>query len=84
MRSDKKKAVLKVLKENPKGLTIQDISKKAKMSRITATVYIQGLLGEGVLSERRVGAYRMIYLKEKYIEPVKEGELVKVLQHKVH
>ena len=84
MVSMKKDAVLRVLRENPNGLTIQEISKKGKMSRITATIYVQGLLGEGAASERKIGSYRMIYLKERYMQAVKEGELIKRLHEKIH
>lgn len=81
--SEKKAMILKVLRENPDGLTIQEIAKTGKMSRITATVYIQGLLGEGVISERKIGSYRMLYMKDNYMQQVKKGELIRKLSEKV-
>ena len=83
-KSDKKEIVLKTLKDHPDGLTIQEISKTGKMSRITATVYVHELLGEGVLSERKIGSYRLLFLKNKYMQQVHSDNLVKKLQHKMH
>ncbi len=83
MKVDKKELIIKILKENPEGLTIQQISKLGKMSRITATIYIHELLGERKVAERKIGAYRLFYLKEKYLETVKEKEIVRKLKEKI-
>jgi predicted transcriptional regulator len=80
---DKKETILKILREHPDGLTIQEISKLGKMSRITATIYIHELLGEGKVVERKIGAYRLLYLKEKYLETVKEKEIVEKIKEKI-
>jgi Fic family protein len=83
MKVSKKDIVLRVLKESPEGLTIQEIADKGKMSRITATIYIHELLGEGVLTERKIGAYRMFYVKEKFLENVSSMEVLEKLKEKM-
>jgi predicted transcriptional regulator len=83
MRKQKKEVILKLLKEHPDGLTIQEISKLGKMSRITATIYAHELLGEGKISERKIGAYRLLYLTEKYVESVKEKEVIEKIKEKI-
>jgi len=83
VRVDKKEIILKILREHPDGLTIQEISNLGKMSRITATIYIHELLGEGKIVERKIGAYRLLYLKEKYLETVKEKEIIEKIKEKI-
>jgi hypothetical protein len=79
----KKDIIIKLLKENPDGMTVQDISEKGAMSRITATIYIHELLGGEVVTERKIGAYRLFNLKEKHVESVTEEELIKKLKEKI-
>lgn len=79
----KKEIIAQILKGHPDGLTIQEISKFGKMSRITATIYIHELLGEGNITERKIGAYRLFYLKERYLETVKEKEIIEKLKEKI-
>jgi DNA-binding transcriptional ArsR family regulator len=83
MKTDKKEIILRVLRESPEGATIQEISDKGKMSRITATIYIHELLGEGVITERKIGAYRLFYLKEKFLENVSSKEVIDKLKEKM-
>lgn len=82
-RSNKKEIVLKILKEHPDGLIIQEIAKKGKMSRITATIYIHELLGEGKIVEKKIGAYRLFYVKDKYLQSVKEKEVIAKIKEKM-
>jgi len=76
MAKSKKESIIDILRNHPEGLTIQNISKLGKMSRITATIYLHELLGEKGIVERKVGAYRMFFLKDRYLEPVKRKELI--------
>jgi predicted transcriptional regulator len=78
-----KEKIYKVIKENPEGLTIQEIAKKANVSRITASIYVHELLGEGKVQQRKIGAYRIIFPREKVIEEVKVKELVEKLKKKI-
>jgi len=83
MRKNKKAVIIELLKKHPDGLIIQEIAKLGKMSRITATKYIHELLGRGEIVEKRIGAYRLFYLKEKYLEAVKEKEVIEKIKEKI-
>ena len=83
MKKSKKDMILKLIVENSDGLTIQEIAKLGKISRITATIYIHELLGEGLITERKIGAYRLFYPKEKYLESVKQKEFIEELKDKI-
>lgn len=78
-----KEIILNIIKEHPEGLTIQNISKIAKMSRITATKYVHELIGEGKIVERKIGIARLLFLKEKFAELVKEEEILEKLRKKL-
>jgi predicted transcriptional regulator len=77
-----KEKIYRIIKENPEGLTIHEVAKKAGVSRITASIYIHELLGEGKITQRKIGAYRILFPKEKVIEEVKMKELVEKLKKK--
>jgi predicted transcriptional regulator len=64
MDKNEKEVIVQLLEKEPRGLTIQDISRSGNMNRFTATMYIHELLGEGKISERKLGAYRLFKLKE--------------------
>ena len=77
-----KEKIYGIIKENPEGLTIQEVARKAGVSRITASIYVHELLGEGKIQQRKIGAYRILFPKEKVIEEVKMKELVEKLKKK--
>lgn len=56
------KNILELLRKNPEGLTIKDISTKLKRNRITTRTYLGFLLGSGLIRERRVGVAKLYYL----------------------
>jgi DNA-binding IclR family transcriptional regulator len=64
MEKNEKETILQLLSKEPRGLTIQEISRLGKMSRFTATIYVHELLGEGKVTERRIGAYKLFKLKK--------------------
>ncbi|MGC8812676.1 MAG: hypothetical protein ACP5O8_03795 [Candidatus Aenigmatarchaeota archaeon] len=78
-----KEIILDILKSHPEGLTIQNVSKLARMSRITATKYVHELIGEGRIVERKIGIARLLFLKEKFMEMVKEEEILEKLRKKI-
>lgn len=82
-KKEPKKIILRILKKHPEGLTIQKIAKLSGMSRITVTKYIHELIGEGRIHERKVGMARLLYLKERFLEIVKEEEVIKKLRKKL-
>ena len=77
-----KEKIYRIIKENPDGLTIQEVARKAGVSRITASIYVHELLGEGRIQQRKIGVYRILFPKEKVIEEVKMKELVEKLKKK--
>lgn len=75
-----KKGIVDVLKKHPEGLTIGKIAKLANMSRITATKYIQELIGERKIYERRIGVARLLFLKERFVGRVEEERIIKKIK----
>ena len=82
-KKNSKALVLKILKDHPEGLTIQKLSKLAKMSRITATKYVHELLGEGKILERKIGVARLMFSKKRFLEVVREEDVIKKLRRKI-
>ena len=64
MEKGEKELILKILEKEPQGMTIQDITRIGKMNRFTATVYVHELLGEGKLTERKIGAYKLFKMRK--------------------
>jgi len=60
---DKKKQIEKLLKENPRGLTNQEIADILKISRNTVAVALAGLNGEGKIEIREIGMSKLNYWK---------------------
>jgi len=85
MRSKKnpKKLIIGTLKKHPEGLTLQKIANLTKMSRLTATKYVHELMGEGKLYQRSVGMAKLCYLKERFVQLVKQEEVIEKLQKKL-
>jgi len=75
-----KKKITDVLNRHTGGLTIGTIAKLSKMSRITATKYIQELIGEGKIHERRIGAARLLFSKKSFMERVNEEKILKKIR----
>lgn len=80
---DPKSLILKLLKDHPEGATIQKLSKLCNMSRITVTKYIHELLGEGRIFERKIGVARLMFSKEKFLEVVREEDIINKLRSKM-
>ena len=80
MAKAKKDKVIEIVNKHPEGLTIQSVSRLGKMSRITATIYLHELLGEGKVSERKIGAYRMFFPKGKFLKAVNKQEIIDKLK----
>lgn len=64
MEKGEKQVIIQLLEKEPRGLIIEDISRLGKMSRFKATIYVHELLGEGKISERKIGAYSLFKLKK--------------------
>ena len=55
--------IRKALEEAPRGLIIQEISQKTKVSRITASIALAKLEGAGEIDIRVIGNCKLHYLK---------------------
>ena len=56
--------IKKVLRSDSRGLTIQELSEKAKTSRITAAMALMKLEGQGIVDIRAIGNCKLHYLKK--------------------
>ena len=65
MVKNEKERILDALKNEQVGMTIQDVTRKTGMNRITATIYLHELLGEKKVTIRKIGAYKLFRLKSK-------------------
>jgi predicted transcriptional regulator len=82
-KDDPKGLLLGILKDHPEGATIQRLSKLSNMSRITVTKYIHELIGEGRVMERKIGVARLMFSKEKYMEVVREEDIMNKIRSKM-
>ena len=60
---DVKDLITKVLKKNPDGLTINELTKDVGKSRLTVTKFLHELIGEGRIHIRKIGNAKLIFLK---------------------
>lgn len=56
--------IKEILRKDSRGLTIQELSEKTKVSRITAAMALMKLEGQGFLDIRIIGNCKLHYLKE--------------------
>ncbi|MBU1976861.1 MAG: hypothetical protein KKA62_02805 [Nanoarchaeota archaeon] len=55
-----------ILTRDTRGLTIQELSEKTKVSRITAAMALMKLDGAGLIDVRVIGNCKLHYLKSNY------------------
>ena len=55
--------IKQILKEDTRGLTIQELSEKTKVSRITAAMALMKLEGAGLIDVRVIGNCKLHYLR---------------------
>jgi len=75
-----KKKIVEILEQHPEGLTIQDLSEILKVHRQTVTKYVLVLEAIDVIYRRRIGAVTLHYIKEKFVQAVKEKEILEKLK----
>lgn len=56
--------IKEILKKDNRGLTIQELAEKTKVSRITTSMALMKLDGEGILDIRVIGNCKLHYLKK--------------------
>lgn len=57
--------IKKILKKDTRGLTIQELSEKTKVTRITTSMALMKLEGMGLIDVRVIGNCKLHYLKQK-------------------
>lgn len=57
--------IIKVLKYNRKGTTIDEISAKTGLNRMTVSTYLRELLAEKKITIRKVGATKLHFWSKK-------------------
>lgn len=57
-----------ILREDTRGLTIQEIADKTKVSRITASMALMKLDGAGMIDVRVIGNCKLHYIKNEIFE----------------
>ena len=57
--------IKQILREDTRGLTIQELSEKTKVSRITAAMALMNLEGAQLIDVRIIGNCKLHYLKKK-------------------
>ena len=59
------KEIKEILRKDTRGLTIQELSEKTKVSRITTAMALMKLEGAGSIDVRVIGSCKLHYLKTK-------------------
>ncbi len=59
------KEIKRILSQDTRGLTIQELSEKTKVSRITASIALAKLEGAREIDVRVIGNCKLHYLKKK-------------------
>ena len=54
-----------LLKDNPKGLTIEEVSKKLSLNRATAAKYLNSMMMSGQAELRELGRAKIFYLSQR-------------------
>lgn len=78
-----KRKIIETLRTNPEGLSIQDLSKRTGAHRQTVTKYVLWLEGAGVVVRRRIGSVTLHYLKSRFVEAVRERDILDKLKKKL-
>ena len=62
------KQIKRILRDDTRGLTIQELSKLTKVSRITTAMALARLEGACVIDVRVIGNCKLNYLKKELLE----------------
>ena len=57
--------IKKILKNDTRGLTIQELSEKTKVSRITTAMALMKLEGQGIIDIREIGNCKLHYMRNR-------------------
>ena len=62
------KEIKEILRKDTRGLTIQELSEKTRVSRITAAMALMKLEGAGLIDVRIIGNCKLHYLKNEVFD----------------
>lgn len=65
LKSRTRERIIKVLRNNPEGLTISDLGDEAGITRQTASKYLETLKDEGNVEKRKIGQAKVYYPKRE-------------------
>lgn len=68
VNGDTKHAVVTLLNEHPRGLTITEIADELDLTRQTTAKYVEILRAEGTIEQREIGRAKLNYLSEEVEE----------------
>ena len=63
--------IKRILEEDTRGLTIQELANQTKVSRITCSIALAKIEGQNLIDVRSIGKYKLHYLKIKKNEKKK-------------
>lgn len=69
MQEQEQVRIKNLLKDNPKGLTIEEVSRKLSLNRATAAKYLNTLMLSGQAELRELGRAKMYYLSQRLTLP---------------
>ena len=64
-KESEQERIRELLKSNPKGLTIEEVSKKLELNRSTAAKYLTSLVVSGQADMRTLGPAKLFYLTQR-------------------
>jgi predicted ArsR family transcriptional regulator len=68
-RESELERIKELLKISPKGLSIEEVSKKLKLNRATAAKYLNSLVMSGQADMRTLGPAKLFYLTHRLTLP---------------
>jgi len=80
---EKEKKILELLRSNPQGLTITQISERLGIHRVTVIIHLNKLVGKGLVIQRKVGPAKLNYFINHYSDVKEESEEEKKTWEKI-
>ena len=59
-----KEKIIEILRQDTRGLTIQELSEQLKVTRVTASIALAKLEGAGMITVRTIGNCKLHYLNQ--------------------
>lgn len=82
-RNHIREKIISILRKHPEGLPILKVAELVGSHRHTVTKYVYELIGAGVIRIREIGTAKVCFLKEKFVEKVREEKVLERLRKRV-